>query len=116
MQRTCRLVGLLTVVSALSCRGRDSVTLTLENVGPVSLDSVVVFTTGRAYPVGTLAGGRSRRIRIGANGESHIEIEHGARSRRRLRVGTYFEAGFGGKIDVRLTADSIVAIADSITI
>lgn len=116
MQRTCRLVGLLTVVSALSCRGRDSITLTLENVGPVSLDSVVVYTTGRAYPVGTLAGGRSRRIRIGANGESHIEIEHGTRSRRRLRVGTYFEAGFGGKINVRLTADSIVAIADSITI
>jgi len=80
------------------------------------LDSVVVLTTGRKYPVGSLAGGSSTRLRIGAGGESHIEVEHGAGMRHRLRVGTYFESGYGGKIDVRLTADSIVGIADSIMI
>jgi hypothetical protein len=116
MTWTRRIAALLTLLSAASCRGRDSITLTLENVGQVPLDSVVVFTTGRAYSVGSIAGGASTRLRIGANGESHIEIEHGAGSRRRLRVGTYFERGYGGKIDVRLTADSIVAIADSIRI
>jgi hypothetical protein len=66
--------------------------------------------------VGGLAGGSSTRLRIGADGEAHIEVEHGAGMRRRLRVGTHFESGYGGKLDVRLTADSIVAIADSITI
>lgn len=53
---------------------------------------------------------------IGATGESHIELEHGNGARRRLRVGTYFESGYGGKIDVKLTADSVVAIVDSIRI
>ena len=110
------MAGSLLLLGALSCRGHDSITLTLENVGTVSLDSVVVLTTGRHYPVGNLAAGASRRLRVGAEGESHIEVEHGTGDRRRLRVGTYFERGYGGTIQVRLTADSIVSIADSITI
>jgi hypothetical protein len=111
-----RIAGLLALLATAGCRSRDSITLTLENVGEAPLDSVVVFTTGRQYPVGRLPGGGSIRLRIGADGESHIEVEHGTDARRRLRVGTYFEGGYGGKIDVRLTVDSIVAIADSITI
>ena len=111
-----RTAGLIILLATVGCRGRDSITLTLQNVGQASLDSVVVFTTGRQYPVGRLAGGASTRLRIGADGESHIEVEHGAELRRRLRVGTYFESRLRGTIDVRLTADSVVAIADSITI
>ena len=78
MQRTRRLVGVVTLVSALSCRGRDSITLTLENVGQVSLDSVVVFTTGRAYPVGTLARGALR-----AGTQEHLPAGQG-----RMNAGT----------------------------
>lgn len=110
------MTGLFAVMSIASCRGRDSITLILENVDPTPLDSVVVYTTGRKYTVGTVPEGTSTRLRIGANGESHIEIELGAPSRHRLRVGTYFESGYGGRIAVRLTRDSIVAIADSITL
>ena len=110
------LCYVLSLLLSFGCRGRDSITLTLENAGPVALDSVVVFTTGRSYLVGRLPGGSSKRVRIGADGESHIEIEHGRSTRHRLRVGTYFESGYGGKIDVRLTIDSILAIADSIRI
>jgi hypothetical protein len=110
------LLVTLALTSAFGCRGRDSVALTLENVGQTRLDSVVVFTTGRSYPIGTLLAGTSRRLMIGANGESHIEIEHGAQSRRRLVVGTYFESGYRGKINVRLTPDSVVAVIDSIRI
>jgi hypothetical protein len=110
------VVPVLVTVLALSCRAADRITLTLENVGQIPLDSVIIFTTGRSYPIGSIPVGASSHLLIGASGESHIEIEHGARPRRRLRVGTYFEGGYSGKINVRLTADSVVAVVDSIRI
>jgi hypothetical protein len=103
-------------MQTLGCRGQDSLVLTLENIGPAPLDSVVVFTAGRVYPVGPVFAGASKNLRIGADGESHIEIEHGTARRTRLRVGTYFESGYSGSIHVRMTADSIVAVIDSIRI
>jgi hypothetical protein len=116
MWSTRLLLGTLALLPAFGCRGRDAIVLTLQNVGTAALDSVVVFTTGRAYRVGSLGPGASKQVLIGASGESHIEIEHGQDSRRRLRVGTYFEKGYGGKVVVRLTGDSVVAVIDSIRI
>jgi hypothetical protein len=101
---------------AVGCRGRDSVVLRLENVGLTPLDSLVIFTTGRVYQAGRLAPGESKYVMIGADGESHIEVEHGRGERHRLSVGTYFEDGYGGSITVRVGADSVVAIFDSISI
>jgi len=110
------LLVMFVAMIAAGCRGRDSIRLRLENVGDVPLDSVVVYTTGRQYEAGRLAPGRSTQLLIGANGESYIEIEHGVGSRRRLRVDTYFESGYTGKIEVRLRTDSIIAVIDSISI
>jgi hypothetical protein len=110
------LLFTLAAAPTSSCRVGDRITLTLENVGRSQLDSVVVLTTGRSYPVGSLPAGASRRLLIGADGESHIEVEHGIQSRQRLVVGTYLESGYGGRITVRLTADSVMAISDSIRI
>jgi hypothetical protein len=107
---------LLAALMVLGCRAADSITLTLENVGRIPLDSVIVFTTGRSYPIGSIPAGASSDLLIGANGESHIEIEHGSHPRHRVRVSTYFEGGYSGKINVRLTADSVVAVVDSIRI
>jgi hypothetical protein len=116
MKLSLLLVPVLATVPVLGCRAADSITLTLENVGRIPLDSVIVFTTGRSYPIGSIPAGASSHLLIGANGESHIEIEHGSHPRRRLRVGTYFENGYSGKINVRLTGDSVVAVLDSVRI
>jgi hypothetical protein len=112
-----RMFILIALGGALAgCRARDSVELRLENVGAEPLESLVVYTTGREYEAGRLDAGQSTHLMIGANGESHIEIEHGIGERRRLRVGTYFESGYGGSITVHLRADSVVAVFDSIKI
>jgi hypothetical protein len=116
MRLSLLLVPILATVPVLGCRAADSITLTLENVGRIPLDSVTVFTTGRSYPIGSVPAGASSDLLIGANGESHIEIEHGSHPRHRLRVGTYFESGYSGRINVRITADSVVAVVDSIRI
>jgi hypothetical protein len=98
------------------CRAPDRIRLAIENVGRTPLDSVIVFTTGRSYPIGTIPAGTTRELLIGANGESHIELEHGRAGRRRLIVRTYFESGYRGSIRVRVTADSVLAVLDSIRI
>lgn len=110
------LLAALAAVPALSRRGRDNITLTMRNIGQDSLDSVMVFTTGRSYALGPLSAGTAKKLLIGASGDSHIEIEHGETSRRRLRVGTYFESGDRGNIEVRLTGNSVVAVLDSICV
>jgi hypothetical protein len=104
-----------------SCRAPDRIRLMVENVGQTPLDSVIVLTTGRSYPIGNIPAGTTRELPIGANGESHIELEHGRASRlrasrRRLIVGIYFESGYRGSIRVRVTADSVLAVLDSIRI
>jgi hypothetical protein len=101
---------------AWGCRAPDRIRLMVENVGQTPLDSVIVFTTGRSYPIGTIPAGATRELLIGANGESHIELEHGRAGRRRLIVGTYFESGYRGSIRVRVTVDSVLAVLDSIHI
>jgi len=109
-------VAIVLAATLAGCRARDSVELRLENVGTEGLDSLVIYTTGREYVVGRLGPGESTHVMIGANGESHIEVEHGKGERRRLRVGIYFESGYGGSITVRLRADSVVAVFDSVKI
>lgn len=109
------VLAALSAVPALS-RRRDNITLTMKNIGQDPLDAVTVFTTGRAYPIGPLSAGTAKKLLIGATGESHIEIEHCDSSRHRLRVGTYFESGYRGNIEVRLTGDSVVAVLDSICV
>ena len=99
-----------------SCRAPDRIRLMVENLGRTPLDSVIVLTTGRSYPIGTIPAGTTRELLIGANGESHIELEHGRAGRRRLIVGTYFESGYRGSIRVRVTADSVLTVLDSIRI
>jgi hypothetical protein len=106
----------LLIIGVVGCGGPDGIRMVLRNVGDVPLDSIVVHTTGRQYQAGRVASGDSTQLLIGANGESHIEIEHGIRTRQRLRVGTYFESGYGGKIEVHLRGDSVMTVIDSITI
>jgi hypothetical protein len=98
------------------CRAPDRIGLVVENVGRTPPDSVTIFTTVRSYPIGTIPAGTTRELLIGANGESHIELEHGRAGRHRLIVGTYFESGYRGSIRVRVTADSVLAVLDSIHI
>lgn len=117
MTRMPRILLVMGMAGALAgCRGRDSIELRLENVGSAPLESLVIYRTGRPYRVGNLSPGTSMRMMVGADGESHIEVEHGRVERRRSRVGTYFESGYGGSITMRLAPDSVVAVLDSIRI
>lgn len=105
--------SLLMVIAACGTVFDRGVTLHLENGDSVSLDSVVVFTSGHQYFLGSLAPGERRSVVVRATGESRFEIEHGRGQRKRINLGGYFESGYRGSYFARVRRDSVLAIADS---
>jgi hypothetical protein len=75
------------VVAIAACEPRG-VTFHLENGDSAPLDSVVVFTTGHKYQLGTLAPGERRTVVVDAKGESHFEIDTGSSLVDILRAAT----------------------------
>lgn len=106
--------GFWIFVVAIAACGPRGVTFQLENGDSVPLDSVVVFTTGHEYRLGTLAPGERRSIVVSAKGESGFEIEHGRDQRQRLQIGGYFESGYRGTFFARVRRDTVLTLADSI--
>ena len=99
-------LAILTVASCTEWRG---VTVTLKNAGEQGLDSVVVYVTGRAYHIGSLAPEEQRSVRVRPTSESHVEIEHRGQLRR-LVLDTYFEPGYHQHIRARITRDSVLTL------
>jgi hypothetical protein len=105
----CRLPIVLLVAVFLGC-GTSGIEFTLRNLDAARLDSVVVRTTGFSYPLGDLPAGVSRTVRVQSTGESHIEVEHGAKPRLRLVVDTYFERGYSGTVTADVRRDTVVRL------
>jgi hypothetical protein len=110
VRRCCTLLTLFVALVGVAC-SRPGIELTLTNVGDVTLDSVVVHTTGFTYPIGALSPSASRTLLVNATGESHVEVEHGpASARRRLVLDVYFERNYRGSIDARLRSDTVLSV------
>ena len=88
------------------------VAFTLANGGSAGLDSVVVLTTGHAYPLGDLAPGAVRAAHLEATGESaiHVEFGRGDARRRRPVPASYFEPRSRMVIVARVAADSVLLV------
>lgn len=103
--------ALAVAIACSACDDRPGVTLTLHNADTAALDSVVVLTSGGRYPLGRLAPGAERTVRLQTSSESGIEVEHWRGARRRLVVpGSYFEQHTRATVGVRVRADSVLAV------
>ena len=107
--RAATLSAMLLGSALLGC-GAPGVEFTLQNVSATALDSVVVYTTGHTYLLGTVPPGTSRAIQVEAVGDSHIEVEHGTGTRSRLVVDTYFGKGYSGTVTAAVGPDSVVRV------
>ena len=105
------LIVLMAVV-VVACMLKEGVTVVIHNVGDINLQSVVVHVTGNSYPIGDIDTGTTKTVKVVAEGESHILIEHG--SQEQLVVGVYFEKGYKGKISIDVTSSEIVNVKDEI--
>ncbi|WP_020654294.1 hypothetical protein [Massilia niastensis] len=109
---------LLAVTAALSLGvgamyvAEDGVTFVARNVGTEPMRSVVVHVTGRSYPIGDLAPGASKSVRVSPTSESNIELSQSGHAR--LTVGGYFEKGYRGTISADVTTESVVMVRDEV--
>lgn len=103
----------------VGCQSKTDLTVVVRNTDSMLLDSVVVFVTGNYYQLGKIQPRDSATIKVFPHGgESHVEIEATSvkNGRRRLVIGTYFEAGYSGFVRATINADSIVDVQQSIII
>ena len=109
MTLALRLFPTLLLVAA-ACGTVGGAELTLKNVGAVSMTDVIVSTTGRQYPIGELRPGQTRAVRVCADDDSNITVEHGApSSRRRFTLEVYLDHHCTGSVNALVTADSLVS-------
>jgi hypothetical protein len=92
----------------------DGVTFVAHNVGTEPMRSVVVHVTGKSYPIGDLAPGASKSVRVNPTSESHIELSQSGHAR--LTVGGYFEKGYQGTITADVTTESVVVVRDEVAL
>ena len=105
-----RWPGALVCLLMLGC-SEPGIDLTLTNGGTAGLDSVVVHTTGYSYPIGDLAAGATRELKVQSTGESDIAVEHGPGDlRRRVVLGVYFEERYREAVTARVTADTVLSL------
>lgn len=88
------------------------VDFTLVNAGAQPLLGVRVLVTGRDYPVGDLAPGETKRLRLSPTGDSHVELA--LAGGRRLVVGSYLQPGYRGSLEARVTADAVLTVKDEV--
>ena len=50
------------------------VSVVVQNKGPETINDVTVHVTGNSYDIGALKPGQTRKVRVTAKGESHVEI------------------------------------------
>lgn len=97
------------VALCLAC-GSSSVTLDLHNVGTEPLIDVVVHTTGRKYEVGELRPDERRSLRVCADDDSDIFVEHGrGAARRRYGLEVYLDHHCTGSVTAQISPDSLVS-------
>lgn len=108
------VVIILVITIAVKLILGGGVNVVIHNVGSEPLQSVVVHVTGNSYSIGDIDAGDIKTVKVFANGESHIEIEHGKQNR--LIIGTYFEKSYRGKITVEVTTEKVISIKDEIRI
>jgi len=100
------------LVPLTSCTADRGTKVILMNKNSDTLHSVVVHVTGNSYSVGELDPDKAKSVKVYPTGESHVEIEHvgldGAK--KRLYADCYFEQGYGGSIEISMTADAITKL------
>lgn len=98
----------LLATCALSKEKGPGVTVTVSNVGTVTMHAIKVQLTGKSYAIGDLGPGASTSIAVHPVTDSHIVLVFDRT--RSLTVDCYLEHGYTGKIAATVTAKRVVAV------
>lgn len=112
LMKTMLVVLAVVLLAAVLTWRPAGVNFTLVNVGAQPLSGVTVRVTGRDYPIGDLAPGETKRLRLSPTGDSHVELA--LAGGRRLIIGSYLQPGYRGSLEARVTADAVLTVKDEV--
>jgi hypothetical protein len=95
----------------------SGIQITIKNTGSTPLRSVVLYVTGKEYPLDDVAPGASAHTTVNSTGISHLEIgftDVGGDTKR-LNAGGYFASDFRGTIGVSIKDGAIAEIDHKVT-
>ena len=90
--------------------------LDISNKGSQTLYSVFILLKEHRYPLGDIKPGETKSIVLKPNRESHIEIEHDKKHRKRIKIDCYIEKGYKGKLKIELTSTKLLKAKDNTSI
>jgi hypothetical protein len=108
---TAILAVLCAMLAVLVPHLRPGIKVVTKNTGRAPIRSVILYVTGRAYPLGDLAPDVSKEAIVEPTNESHLEIEFvdEAGSKLRIDAGGYFEPGYRATIWVSIKDGAVEA-------
>ncbi|HZZ81491.1 MAG TPA: hypothetical protein VFE62_23515 [Gemmataceae bacterium] len=95
---------------ALAVWPLEGIRVTVTNGGPQPLTDVVAHVSGSKHPIGNLAIGESRTVRVLPTTDSHLEVSFRDEigKSRQLNPGGYFDQHCCGSIKVEIKNGEIV--------
>jgi hypothetical protein len=112
LMKTILAVLAVVLLAAVLAWRPAGVNFTLVNAGAQPLLGVRVLVTGRDYPIGDLAPGETKRLRLSPTGDSHVELA--LAGGRRLVIGSYLQPGYRGSLEARVTADAVLTVRNEV--
>ncbi|MEO1589900.1 MAG: hypothetical protein AAFU71_01275 [Cyanobacteria bacterium J06632_22] len=82
----------------------------IENVGTAPLTGVDVVVTGATYSLKPIPPGETRSVKVYPKGESSLSLvlTDEAGQSTQLDVNVYFESGYRGRLDLKVTQSELV--------
>jgi hypothetical protein len=108
----------LVMIGAQGCSGSErGVRVSITNQSDTPMQNVVVAYTGGRYELPQLLPDETDTRYVDPVSESHLEMEYTEASGNRLKktIGTYFERGYSGSINITVGNAGQVTVKDEIT-
>ena len=109
------LVVIALVLAALFLTNFDDIEVTIHNLGPDTLENVVVSTRQASYPVGDIRRTESAVIGIDVLGDSDLSVRHAGHLERQV-TDTYMTRGFTGRMSVMLRGGELIGFTEDLGI
>lgn len=90
------------------------VTAVVRNAGADTIRDVHVVVTGRSYPLGDIAPGQARSVRLRPAGESSITLRFTDSAARSAHVDCFLEPGYSGSIEIDIAGGVVSRVANNI--
>ena len=94
---------------------RSDIEVTVLNLGPDTLEDVVVGTEQASYPVGDIRAGKSAVIGIEVLGDSSLSVRHAGHPEWQT-TNTYMTRGFVGRMAVVLEEGELIGFTEDLRI